>query len=177
MEYLRSLVKSYGQPFEFPMGIVGSPARQVKMNTTLPIRRVTSAEETADLIANYTGIRAMDFPLIIEDLAFLSPQTLQQLLKFLEESKISIVLLATYDVFTAPILSRLKVFIKSPLEKTSSNFLSPAVGTEKIESQLSKDTHPLDRIRHQGKESPILFYNDRTIPGRPNRKKILSLLE
>lgn len=175
MEALRSLVQDSGYQLDYPIALVGSVARQLKLRTSLPVRRVTSPEETAELIANYTGIKAVDTPLLIEDLAFLSPQTLSQLLKFLEESVIPIVLLSTYDVFTPPILSRLKIFLKAPIEKTQSNLLTPEAGREKI--NLSKDTHTLDKIRHQGREAPLLYYNDKTIPMRPNRQKIISLVE
>lgn len=175
MEALRALFKKYAEEEGYPVAFIGAPARELKSTTSLPIRRVTNGAEMAELVANYTGVRATQTPLIIEDLAFLSPQVHQQLLKFLEESPLEIVVLSTYDVFTPPMLSRMKVFIKAPLERTQSNLLKPQQGRDKI--NLSKDTHPLDRIRHQGKESPMLYYLDKTVPQRPNRAKLISLIE
>lgn len=175
MKALQDLLAKYGEKEAYPIAIVGSPVRELKTKTELPIRRITSREETSELVASYTGVRSLSYPLLIEDLAFLSPQVHQQLLKFLEESPLQVVLLSTYDVFTPPLLSRIKTFIKAPLERTQSKFMSPSAGRESI--NLSKDTHPLDRIRHQGLSSPLIYYDEKTIPPRPNRQKIISILE
>lgn len=177
MEAFLKLLSREGVREDYPMIIVGARYRELKASTSLPIRRVTSKEELLDLISSYVGVSTLETPLLIEDMAFLSPQAHQQLLKFMEESKLKIVLLSTYDVFMDTILSRCKVFIKSALEKTVSEMQSPRKGRERIDNQLSQDTHPLDRVRYQGKISPLVYYNDHAVPARPNRRKILDLLE
>lgn len=157
--------------------MVGAPYRELKMKTDLPIRRVVNQEELTGVISQYTGVSNLESPLLIEDLAYLSPANLQQLLKFIEDSRLRVVLLSTYDVFTPPLLSRVKVFIKQSMEKTNSNMLAPSKGRERLSNLLSEDSHVLDKVRYQGKESPLIFYNDKTVPNRPNRAKLLSLIE
>jgi len=177
MIHLQRLLKSQGVPESYPIAIVGSLYRTLKSQTELPIRRVTTGEELFNLVSNYTGVRSLGIPLLIEDLAYLPPSALQLLLKFLEESTLNIVLLSTYDVLSPALLSRIKHFIKAPIEKTQSNLLPPKKGRERIESVLSSDTHPLDRIRYQGKESPALYRIENQIPRRPNRAKLLNIIE
>ena len=176
MKALQDILKKEGVMEEYPMIIVGAPYRELKAKTNLPLRRVSSQEELLDLISNYSGVRELDNPLLIEDLVYLTAQNQQKLLKFIEETTIKVVLLASYDVISKTLLSRTKLFVKRPLEKTVSNLLPPAKGRRNL-STLSGDTHPLDKVRHQGKESPIMYYNEAMVPLRPNRAKMLSLIE
>lgn len=177
MEGLETMLRKYKSIKQFPMGVVGEPYRELRSSSELPIRRVTNNEELRDLIAQYTGIKSLETPLLVEDLAFLSPWGLQSLLKFVEDTRLDVILLSTYDNFTPPLLSRLKVFIKAPIERTNSNFLDAGRGRDRIDSILSGDSHVLDRVRYQGRESPILYYNEKNVPRRPNRSKFLSLIE
>lgn len=175
MEALIRICQREGVKAEYPIALVGKPARELLSTTELPIRRAHSKEELDDIIAQYHMVPKTATPLVIEDLSYVPTHSLPKLLKFLEESKLQIVLLATYDVLTPTILSRLRTVIKGPLTETKTNLLRPSVGRERL--GLSPDTHPLDKYRRWGQESPQIYVNEKTIPVRPNRNKLLQLIE
>lgn len=175
MEALERICQREGVKADYPIALVGKPCKELLASTALPIKRAHSREELDEIIAQYHGIRKAPTPILIEDLSYIPTSALPKLLKFLEETKLDIVLLSTHDTLTPTILSRLRTVIKAPLNETKSNMLRPSVGRERL--GLSPDSHPLDKYRRWGQESPQIYINEKTIPNRPNRNKILQIIE
>ena len=141
------------------------------------IKTLTSMTDVRDLVADYTGIRKLDKPLIIEDLGFLSIGALCLLLKLIEDSKFSVILLSTFDQIPSTILSRVKVFKKAFIEKIECEFMTPDKGIQALEDYLSPDTSPIDRSRWIARNSPMIYYIENNFKGKvANRDKVLNIL-
>ena len=115
--------------------------------------------------------------LVFEDLSFLPDSCEGLLLKFVEESKLDLVMLSLFDKVSLTLLSRVKRVMKYSREKVNSDFNSVSVGVQRLDESLKPDSHYYDKVRYMGMYSPLMFYLDRNIKRERNKAKILSFLD
>ena len=78
----------------YPRLYIGRAAQEFKKRMNLRIIQLTK-ETMPDFLDYYTNIPKMETPLVIEDLAYLPIYVQSELLKFIEESQIKIILFTT----------------------------------------------------------------------------------
>lgn len=161
----------------FPMMIVGSAVFDFKKVCKDPIVQVTDMQSLREVVAYYNSIQSLDRMLIIEDISFLPKGSEVTLLKFVEETKLKLVLLSVYDVSSSILLSRCKRVVKYQKEKTESQWLPPSDGSKKIDELVVENTSYYDRVRYMGKYSPKVYYLDHMLGSARNKDKILSIIE
>ena len=77
------------------------------------IEKVTSTKRVQNLIEEYSGITQVNSGVLaVEGIGYLSNQGQNSLLKFIEESKLPIVLLSYQDHVLSTIRSRMKIVVK-----------------------------------------------------------------
>lgn len=161
----------------FPKIIVGDAVLDFKKEYNGPIVQVTSIPELKEVIAYYTGIEQLERILVIEDISFLGNDANAALLKFVEETKLKLVLLSRYDKLDEVLLSRVRHFIKYYKEETESKFLRCSEGNTKIEESLSEDSHYFDRVRYMSKLAPKLFLIEKSMKVKRVRNKVFSFVD
>lgn len=139
------------------------------------IRRIDTADELSAVIDRYSGIPSLPYLLTLDDLAFTPKSAIPKLLKFVEDSTFDILILSSQDVVSSPLLSRMSLVVKAVTTPTRSNLLSPQIGRQRI--QEDPDLSRYDQIAQWAKESPLIYYNEQLVPTRPNRQKLLNLIE
>ena len=162
----------------FPALFIGSAVVDFKKNYSGPIARATTPETLRDLVSYYTSMADIGRILVVEDISFFSSQSLEGLLlKFVEESKIPLVLLSTYDKVSPILLSRCKEVVKYYHEKTYSEFLSVSQGSQMVAEVLSPDSHYYDKVRYYSKLSPKLYFLDKNVTSNRVKQKLLQFLD
>ena len=160
-----------------PLLIMGSYVQQFRKQYPYPIKSVRNADEVRDMVSQYTGIKTLEYPLVIEDLSFLDTKSSFLLLKLVEESKYPIIMLATFDKVSSIILSRVKEIQKAPLEPIQSEFMPAGQGYTRMEEYLAPDSHYYDKLRFMIKNSPTMYFYENKIGRIRNKSKILTLLD
>lgn len=158
----------------YPRLYIGRAAQEFKKRMNVRIVQVTK-ETITDFLDYYTNIPKMDSPLVIEDLFYLPNYCQSDLLKFIEDSPLKIILLSSEDNIIETILSRMSLVYKLP-EQVTSEFLSPQQAREKL-SEIDSDSFYLTYVKKQRDLSPITYYNDIILQGKPSKTKLLQLLE
>lgn len=117
------------------------------------VYRVDSQEELKELIERFSNTPYSGL-IVIEDIS--KVYNLSSLLKFLEETECSVILLAYRDTtnLCGTILSRIKTYIKYPYETVKSNLLSAREALDLWKVEQSR----MDQDRFYALESPELYY-------------------
>lgn len=158
----------------YPRLYIGRAAQEFKKRMNLRVIQLTK-ETMPDFLDYYTNIPKMETPLVIEDLAYLPIYVQSELLKFIEESQIKIILLSSEDNIIPTVLSRMSLVYKVQ-EQITSDFLSPAQARKEL-AEIDSDTFYLNYVKKQRALSPLTYYNDYLVSGKPNKNKILQILE
>ena len=150
--------------------------RQLKGRATFPINQVFK-EELSDFISYYSSIKSLPYPLVIEDVSNFNEIQQSILLKFVEDSELKIILLASEDNILSTILSRMSLVYKQK-ENVKSLFHDPfneevIMELSNIDSDSSKSTY----IKKQITLSPISYYYDQLLENKNNKNKLIRLLE
>jgi hypothetical protein len=161
--------------FSSPALVIGGLCVQVRQSPDIVVRKIDTADELNAVIDRYTGIPSLPYLLTLDDLAFTPKSAIPKLLKFIEDSSLDILLLSSQDVISPPLLSRMSLVVKTIVSPTHSNLLSPQAGRQRL--QADSDLSRYDQIAQWAKESPLIYYNEVTVPNRPNRQKLLNLIE
>lgn len=132
-------------------------------------------EDVRECVNYYHGMSQVSAPLVIEDLAFLPDSGIQALLKFVEETPLTVILLTTTDCIDAVFKSRMRAVVKYQDKKTVSDFMSVVSALDKIKSELEENTSDNDRMIRVNRYSPLIHYYESTIKVR-DRERILSIL-
>lgn len=171
-----NLTSSLGvEQFSAPALVIGGLCVHVRQLPDIVIRRIDTADDLNAVIDRYTGIPSLPYLLTLDDLAFTPKSAIPKLLKFVEDSTFDILILSSQDVVSPPLLSRMSLVVKAVIEPTHSNLLSPQAGRQRI--QADADLSKYDQIAQWAKESPLIYYNELMVPTRPNRQKLLNLIE
>ena len=134
------------------------------------IINIFNVENTRELIQELSGI-SLEKPLVIDDISLLYRSTI--LLKFIEESKLKLILLASKDNLSSTLLSRIKTIKKYPDESNTSFNLTSIKDAEKhIKSEeLNQD----DTINYLATTCPELIVLNKKLRYIKNKDKILDI--
>jgi hypothetical protein len=157
----------------YPRLYIGKAASELKKRVQFPIQLVTK-ESLSDFISYYSTIPSMRYPLVIEDLAYLPVDAQSNLLKFIEDSKLNIILLSSEDNVIHTILSRMSLVYKMR-EEVRSDFREYRDAVEDL-SEIDADTFYLTYVQKQCEISPISYYYDCLLKDKPNKTKLLNIL-
>lgn len=134
------------------------------------IINIFNVENIRELIQELSGI-SLEKPLVIDDISLLYRSTI--LLKFIEESKLKLILLASKDNLSSTLLSRIKTIKKYPDESNVSFNLTSIKDAEKhIKSEeLNQD----DTINYLATTCPELIVLNKKLRYIKNKDKILDI--
>lgn len=134
------------------------------------IINIFNVENSRELIQELSGI-SLEKPLVIDDISLLYRSTI--LLKFIEESKLKLILLASKDNLSSTLLSRIKTIKKYPDESNISFNLTSIKDAEKhIKSEeLNQD----DTINYLATACPELIVLNKKLRYIKNKDKILDI--
>lgn len=103
-----------------PCLMIGNYVNAFKREFDGTIERATNISKVRSLIEEYDGVESVNSGyLVIEGIGYLSQAGQNSLLKFIEESKLPIVLLSYQDKVLNTIMSRMKIVVKhwNPIKK------------------------------------------------------------
>lgn len=163
-------------PSVYPILIIGSYVNDFKKSIKIPMYHVENLNDVKDFVSYYSGIKYLDRPVVLEDISFLNKQVEGQLLKFIEETSLKVIVLSYYDKNSLIFLSRFKTVVKAMKDKTTSLFLTMKQGYSKIEQATVENTPYYQRVALQGKNSPELYYYDKLLRYNRNYEKIIDIL-
>lgn len=133
-------------------------------------------EDLSEFISYYSTVPKLKNPLVIEDISTYNEHQQSILLKFIEDTELKVILLASEDNILSTILSRMSLVYKQK-EKISSSFYTPLnneaqIELSKIDSNSNRDTY----IRKQVSISPVMYYYDQLLEDKNNKAKLLRIL-
>ena len=172
----------------FPKLFIGEAAKAFckfieKNNYDCSINYISSKEELESLVDRFSHYKHYMLPVIISDISFLSQLEQSLLLKFIEDSKLNIVLLASRDNILSTIISRMKEFRKYYIIKSGDRvgFIELSKAREMLLGDASDfaDLSCDDKQLIYNKYNPVLSYCDYLVKRYRNsdRDKLLSLIE
>lgn len=157
----------------YPRLYIGKAAQELKKRVSFPIYQV-SRETLNDFLSYYSTIPAMNTPLVIEDLAYLPFDSQSNLLKFIEDSKLKIILLSSEDQIIPTVLSRMSLVYKIK-DNISSEFFTPKQAQEELD-KIDQDTYYLTYVKKQMQLSPITYYYEQIVNNKTNKQKLIDLI-
>lgn len=174
------------QPKIFPKLFIGQAAKAFvsfinKNNYNYNINYIQSREDLISLIDTYSKYKNYNLPVIISDISYLNKADQSLLLKFMEDSNLKIILLASRDNILNTIISRVKEFRKYYVNNRDISFMNiaNAYDNSKDELELLQDSSIEDRCVVYNKYNPVLYYINTLVNKRStgDREKLLNLLE
>lgn len=154
-----------------------------KYNYNYSINYIVDKDDLINLIEQFSNYKNYKLPVIISDISFLSHKDQSLLLKFIDDTNLNIVLLASRDNILDTIISRVKEFRKFYINKNSNR--AGFINVSKAREALSNENIDLtdlsydDKLLIYNKYNPILAYDDLSVKNynQNDRKKLLSILE
>lgn len=174
------------QPKIFPKLFIGQAAKAFvsfinKNNYNYNINYIQSREDLISLIDTYSKYKNYNLPIIISDISYLNKADQSLLLKFMEDSNLKIILLASRDNILNTIISRVKEFRKYYVNNRDISFMNiaNAYDNSKEELEFLKDSSIEDKCVIYNKYNPVLYYINTLVNKRStgDREKLLNLLE
>lgn len=174
----------------FPKLFIGTAAEAFrkylkKHNYSYEINYIQSKDDLIDLINRFSNYKNYKLPVIISDISFLSCKDQSLLLKFIEDSKLNIILLASRDNILNTIISRVKEFRKYYVFNNGDKV--GFININKAREMLLNDSEYIsfddlsldDKQLIYNKYNPALSYDDSLVKKyrSSDKKKLLSLLE
>lgn len=134
------------------------------------IHYISNVEETRELIQELSGI-SLEKPIVIDDVSLLYRDTI--LLKFIEESNLKLILLASQDNLSTTLLSRIKTIKKfSTINKVTFEPTNMKEAQQHIDNeQLSLD----ETAKYLSNTNPDLLLLQKKIRTMKNKDKIIEL--
>lgn len=176
-------------PKVFPKLFISSAAIAFKKfleknNYDYTINYITDREDLISLIDTYSAYKNYTLPVIISDISFLSNKDQSLLLKFMDDTDLNIILLASRDNILPTIISRVKEFRKYYTNNggNKAGFISVQKAREMFDNDVGSfddDISYDDKLLQYNKYNPVLSYDDLLVGKYNNndRKKLLNLLE
>jgi hypothetical protein len=125
------------------------------------IFKAYTLEDVRNLVEDFSGISDMDgMYLVIDGIGYLNDIGQNSLLKFIEESKLPIVLLSYYDKVSPIIQSRMKFTFKESIIKVKSlkfMSISSAVRVLEEKKQEDKEMSDIDEAKFLAESCPKAF--------------------
>lgn len=175
---------SHPQPKIFPKLFIGSAAKAFEQfikrnNFDYTINYIQSREDLISLIDVYSKYKNYSLPVIISDISYLNNADQSLLLKFMEDSKLKIIILASRDNVLGTIISRVKEFRKYYSELKNVSFMKCSAARENLSNETFDDLSNEDKLIIYNKYNPVLAYTDSLVKKFPfnDKQKLLNILE
>lgn len=176
-------------PKIFPKLFCGSAATAFKNylkknHYNYEINYITDRDDLLNFIETYSHYKNYTLPVIISDISFLKKKDQSLLLKFMDDTNLNIVLLASRDNILDTIISRVREFRKfySDNRGNRAGFINVSKAREMFNNeygQFSDDTSYEDKLLVYNKYNPMLAYNNNLVKSyrKNDQSKLLNLLE
>ena len=176
-------------PKIFPKLFCGSAATAFKNylkknHYNYEINYITDRDDLLNFIETYSHYKNYTLPVIISDISFLKKKDQSLLLKFMDDTNLNIILLASRDNILDTIISRVREFRKfySDSKGNRAGFINVSKAREMFNNeygQFSDDTSYEDKLLVYNKYNPMLAYNDNLVKSyrKNDQSKLLNLLE
>ena len=143
-----------------PCLLIGRYVNIFKKKYTGSIERIYSLSDVRSLISEYEGIQSINSKyLVLEGVGYLSSVGQNSLLKFIEESRLPIILLSYNDKISPIILSRMFSVYKSWYSVKSLSFqtVDNALSSLQEKKSENKDFKEYEEIQYMADNSPTLY--------------------
>lgn len=176
-------------PKIFPKLFCGSAATAFKNylkknHYNYEINYITDRDDLLNFIETYSHYKNYTLPVIISDISFLKKKDQSLLLKFMDDTNLNIILLASRDNILDTIISRVREFRKfySDNRGNRAGFINVSKAREMFNNeygQFSDDTSYEDKLLVYNKYNPMLAYNNDLVKSyrKNDQNKLLNLLE
>lgn len=148
------------------------------------INYITDRDDLLNFIETYSHYKNYALPVIISDISFLKKKDQSLLLKFMDDTNLNIILLASRDNILDTIISRVREFRKfySDNRGNRAGFINVSKAREMLNNeygQFSDDTSYEDKLLVYNKYNPMLAYNNNLVKSyrKNDQSKLLNLLE
>ena len=148
------------------------------------INYITDRDDLLNFIETYSHYKNYTLPVIISDISFLKKKDQSLLLKFMDDTNLNIILLASRDNILDTIISRVREFRKfySDSKGSRAGFINVSKAREMLNNeygQFSDDTSYEDKLLVYNKYNPMLAYNNNLVKSyrKNDQNKLLNLLE
>lgn len=163
-----------------PLMLVGGAVTMFKKMYRGNIYKITNPDETRDFVANFYGLE-LDKPVVLEDISLLSYSTQFLLLKLIEEAKFPVVILTLQDKVSPIILSRIKTYIKFPLDfDTGCTFMSIPDTQAELDKMIEDGKMTFDdkegTEKFYAENCPELLYLDKGMGYVKNKKMYIEIM-
>ncbi len=148
------------------------------------INYISDRDDLLNFIETYSHYKNYTLPVIISDISFLKKKDQSLLLKFMDDTKLNIILLASRDNILDTIISRVREFRKFYPEDRGNRagFINVSKAREMFNNeygQFSDDTSYDDKLLVYNKYNPVLAYDNNLVKSyrKNDQGKLLNLLE
>ena len=148
------------------------------------VNYITDRDDLLNFIETYSHYKNYTLPVIISDISFLKKKDQSLLLKFMDDTNLNIILLASRDNILDTIISRVREFRKfySDNRGNRAGFINVSKAREMLNNeygQFSDDTSYEDKLLVYNKYNPMLAYNNNLVKSyrKNDQNKLLNLLE
>ena len=148
------------------------------------INYITDRDDLLNFIETYSHYKNYTLPVIISDISFLKKKDQSLLLKFMDDTNLNNILLASRDNILDTIISRVREFRKfySDNRGNRAGFINVSKAREMFNNeygQFSDDTSYEDKLLVYNKYNPMLAYNNNLVKSyrKNDQSKLLNLLE
>lgn len=156
VKFIEKVLHNYDM---MPCLMIGAYVNSFKQNFDGTIERAYTLDNVRHIIEEYEGIeRVNSGVLVIEGVGYLSAIGQNSLLKFIEESKLPIVLLSYSDQVIDTIRSRMKIVVKRwyPVKSLDFQRVSDAQKTM-LEKKKDKDFRGANEVLFMAQNCPRLY--------------------
>ena len=155
-----------------------------KHNYSYEINYITDRDDLLNFIETFSHYRNYSLPVILSDISFLNKKDQSLLLKFMDDTDLNIILLASRDNILDTIISRVKEFRKFYIfeNKNKAGFINISKAREMFNNdhgQFDDDTSYEDKLIEYNKYNPMLAYDNTLVTSyrKNDQAKLLNLLE
>ena len=158
-------------------------AQLKKSNYKYEINDVTNREELLAFIELYSSYKGYTLPVIVSDLSFFNKRDQSLFLKFMDDTDLNLILLASRDNILDTIISRVREFRKFYVDSVNGkiSFIAPGKAREMMSSEASEtdDISDEDKMLMRNKYNPVLSYDESLVKSfrQSYKDKLLNLLE
>lgn len=157
-----------------PILLIGKAVSLFKKIYKGNIFELKNTDEVKQFVSEYTGIEVPK-PVVISDIGYLQPTAAFLLLKLVEESKSTIILLSTNDNISSILLSRVKEIVKFPVdENTNNSMMSVCDAYNMVYS--NNENKPMNKIKFYAENCPLLYKIENDVPYSKYRNSIIEIL-
>lgn len=156
-----------------PALLVGKAVSLFKKMYQGSIQELKNTDDVRDFISAYTGISSSK-PVVISDIGYLNKQTTFLLLKLIEEAKFPAIILSTDDKVDSIIMSRIKTFIKFPVDEKTNNNLVPI--SDAYNHVYGEEKTIIDKTTYYAENCPLLYKLENDIPFNKYRNSMIEIL-